>query len=115
MTQCLVAFIVRVLPNHWTLFLTDVSQALESFATNNLELRMNSTLAFLEFLKVLVESVESIRLTVEKRSKVEQILIDQQMKVVSVLLSLLISPPLLIAQKCIDTAKSWFKFGLPMA
>jgi hypothetical protein len=45
---------------------------------------------------------------------VEQILIDYQMQVVSVILSLLINPPLIIAQKCVETAKSWFNFGLPM-
>lgn len=114
MTAALVAFIVRVLPDHWTTFLSDISQALESFAGSNQELRLDSTVAFLEFLKILVESVETIRLSKEKRSKVEQILIDHQMHVVSVILSLLIDPSQIIAQKCIETAKSWFSFGLPM-
>jgi hypothetical protein len=114
MTAALVAFIIRVLPDHWTTFLSDISQALETVGASSPEMRMHSTLAFLEFLKILVENVETIRLSKEKRSKVEQILIDYQMQVVSIILSLLINPPLIIAQKCVETAKSWFSFGLPM-
>jgi hypothetical protein len=114
MTQCLVAFVIRVLPDHWPLFLSDVSQALESLAATNQNIGLDSTIAFLEFLKTLVESVESVRLTKEKRCKLEQIFIDHQIQVVSVLLSLLSNPSLAIRHKCIETAKSWINFGLPM-
>ncbi|RUS20345.1 armadillo-type protein [Endogone sp. FLAS-F59071] len=116
----LTAYALHAVPMHWSNFITDFCQVLQSGAQAQGKNPRNVQIALLEFLTVVPEEVGTADLIGDRKAKINQELLDAIPLVISTLQTFISDPAPLsdadvaVKQKSLRCFQSWVQYGIPL-